>query len=101
MEITGRYYKDMGIKTVSEKFRKREFILRHSEEINGNVYVNYIKMQLVQNKCEIIDRFKVGDEIKVYFNLKGNEIYRRQEDKYEYITNIDVWRIENHEESTN
>ena len=49
-------------------------------------------MQLVQNKCEIIDRFKEGDLVKVSFNIKGNRWER--DGKVNYITNLDAWRME-------
>jgi hypothetical protein len=63
-----------------------------SEEINGNVYTNYAKMQLVQNKCEILDRFNEGDQVKVSFNIKGNKW--EKDGKVSYITNLDAWRVE-------
>ena len=77
---------------MKESFRKREFVIELTEEINGNVYTNFAKMQLVQNKCDILDRFNVGDPIKVSFNLKGNRW--EKDGKVNYITNLDAWRIE-------
>lgn len=77
---------------VNDRFKKREFVLELAEEINGNVYTNYAKMQLVQNKCEIIDRYNEGDQIKVSFNIKGNRWER--DGKVNYITNLDAWRVE-------
>jgi hypothetical protein len=77
---------------VNDKFKKREFVLELAEEINGNIYTNFAKMQLVQAKCEIIDRFREGDMVKVSFNIKGNRWER--DGKVNYITNLDAWRIE-------
>ena len=70
-----------------------KFVLELAEEINGNVYTNYAKMQLVQNKCEILDRFNEGDAVKVSFNIKGNKW--EKDGKVNFITNLDAWRIEN------
>ncbi|MCB0698064.1 MAG: DUF3127 domain-containing protein, partial [Chitinophagaceae bacterium] len=84
---------------VSERFKKREFVLETAEEINGNVYTNYAKMQLVQNKCEIIDNYKLGDMIKVNFNIKGNKWER--DGNVNYITNLDAWRIESAQQPSN
>jgi hypothetical protein len=77
---------------VNDRFKKREFVLEMTEEINGNVYTNYAKMQLVQQKCEILDRFNEGDTVKVSFNLKGNRW--EKDGKVSYITNLDAWRVE-------
>lgn len=92
-EITGKLIAINETQQVSERFKKREFVLEISEEINGNVYTNYAKMQLVQNKCEIIDNFQIGDTVKVSFNIKGNKWER--DGNVNYITNLDAWRIEN------
>lgn len=93
LEVTGKLHVKYETQQVSDKFKKREFVMELSEEINGNIYTNYAKMQLVQNKCDILDRFKEGDLIKVSFNLKGNRWER--DGKVNYITNLDAWRIEN------
>jgi hypothetical protein len=92
LEVTGKLAVKYDTQQVKESFRKREFVIELSEEINGNVYTNFAKMQLVQNKCDILDRFNVGDQIKVSFNLKGNRW--EKDGKVNYITNLDAWRIE-------
>lgn len=92
LEVTGKLLVKYDSQQVSEKFKKREFVLELAEEINGNIYTNFAKMQLVQNKCEIIDRFKEGDLVKVSFNIKGNKWER--DGKVNYITNLDAWRME-------
>jgi hypothetical protein len=66
--------------------------LELAEEINGNVYTNFAKMQLVQAKCEILDRFNEGDTVRVNFNIKGNRWER--DGKVNYITNLDAWKVE-------
>ena len=91
-EITGKLIQVNPTQQVSERFKKREFVLEIAEEINGNVYTNYAKMQLVQNKCEIIDNYKMGDTVKVSFNIKGNKWER--DGNVNYITNLDAWRVE-------
>ncbi|MES2701212.1 MAG: DUF3127 domain-containing protein [Bacteroidota bacterium] len=92
LEVTGKLLVKFETQQVSEKFKKREFVIELAEEINGNIYTNYAKMQLVQNKCDIIDRFREGELVKVSFNIKGNKWER--DGKVNYITNLDAWRIE-------
>lgn len=91
-ELTGRLIAKYDTVTVSDKFKKREFVLEVTEEIAGNSYVNYAKMQLVQNKCEIVDRYNTGDMVKVTFNVKGNKW--EKDGKVNYITNLDAWKME-------
>jgi hypothetical protein len=92
LEVTGKLLVKYDTLQVSEKFKKREFVLELAEEINGNIYTNFAKMQLVQTKCDILDRFNVGDTVKVSFNIKGNKWER--DGKVNYITNLDAWRVE-------
>jgi hypothetical protein len=92
LEVTGKLLAKYDTQQVSEKFKKREFVIELAEEINGNIYTNFAKMQLVQNKCDIIDRFKEGEQVKVSFNIKGNRWER--DGKVNYITNLDAWRVE-------
>src|ERR1043165_4729287 len=92
LEVTGKLLVKYDTQQVSEKFKKREFVIELAEEINGNIYTNYAKMQLVQNKCDILDRFKEGELVKVTFNIKGNKWER--DGRANYITNLDAWRVE-------
>lgn len=92
LEVTGKLLVKYDAQQVNERFKKREFVLELAEEINGNVYTNYAKMQLVQQKCDILDRFNEGDNVKVSFNIKGNRWER--DGKVNFITNLDAWRIE-------
>lgn len=94
LEVTGRLLVKYDTQQVSDKFKKREFVLELEEEINGNQYKNYAKLQLVQTKCDIIDRYNNGDLVKVSFNIKGNTYVDKRDGQTKYITNLDAWRVE-------
>ena len=91
LEITGKLVEKYETQVVSDRFKKREFVLELPDE-TGNGYINYAKMQLVQTKCDIIDRFNVGDTLRINFNIKGNRVER--DGKTAYFSNLDAWRIE-------
>ncbi|MBT9394656.1 DUF3127 domain-containing protein [Hymenobacter sp. NST-14] len=88
-EATGRLHEIFDEQQVSEKFRKREFVL---EVVDGQ-YPEHIKFQMVQDKTALIDPFKVGDEVKVSFNLRGRGFNKNGQ--MLYFTNLEAWRIEN------
>lgn len=92
LEVTGKLIVKCDTQQVNDKFKKREFVLELSEEINGNVYTNYAKLQLVQAKCDVLDKYNIGQEVKASFNIKGNKW--EKDGKVNYITNLDCWRIE-------
>ncbi|MEO1437928.1 MAG: DUF3127 domain-containing protein, partial [Bacteroidota bacterium] len=75
---------------VSERFKKREFVLLKDE----NGYPQYIKFQLTQDRCSELDPFAEGDELKVQFDIKGNEYKKRDTNEIMYFTNLNAWRIE-------
>ena len=91
LEIKGVLAEKYDTQQVSEKFKKREFVVEIKEEINGNFYTNYAKFQLTQNKCDVLNNYQVGQNVTVSFNIKGNRFER--DGKVNYITNLDCWKI--------
>ena len=91
-ELTGKLVAKMETMQRSETFKTREFVVEKSEDINGRTITNYIKFQCVQDKTSMPDRFNLGDEIKVFFNIKGSRWSR--DGKEGYITNLDAWKME-------
>ena len=73
-------------------FTTREFVVEKTSDFNGKTIYNYIKFQCTQAKVNIIDDSKIGDEIKVHFNIRGNKW--EKEGRISYFTNLDAWRIE-------
>ncbi|HVX51602.1 MAG TPA: DUF3127 domain-containing protein [Chitinophagaceae bacterium] len=91
-EITGKLVAKYNIVQRTESFKTREFVIEKSEDIGGRIITNYIKFQCVQDKTAMPDRYNLGDEIKVSFNIKGTKWMK--DGKENYITNLDAWRIE-------
>ena len=91
-ELTGKLIAKMDTVQRTETFKTREFVVEKSDDINGRTILNYVKFQCVQDKTDMIDRVMVGENIKVYFNIKGSKWER--DGKVNYITNLDAWRIE-------
>jgi hypothetical protein len=92
-EITGKVVELLPVVQVSDKFRKREFVIERKETgASSAVFIDYIKFQLVQDKCELINESFLHDEIKIWFNIKGNRWER--DGKVNYFTNLDAWKIE-------
>ena len=91
-ELTGKLIAKYDTVQRTETFKTREFAVEKTEEINGRTITNYVKFQSVQDKTTLIDRVSIGDEVKVYFNIKGSKW--EKDGKVNYITNLDAWRIE-------
>ena len=91
-EITGKLAAKYDTVQRTETFRTREFVIAKNEDIGGRVITNFIKLQSVQDRVSIIDRFNIGDELKVSFNIKGTKWEKNG--NVNYITNLDAWRVE-------
>ena len=91
-ELTGRLLAKYDTIQRSETFKTREFVLEKTEDIGGRIITNYIKFQCVQERTNIIDRVNTGDEVKVFFNIKGSKW--EKDGRTNYITNLDAWKIE-------
>ncbi len=87
-DIQGKLYESFEEQQVSDKFKKREFVL----EVPDGSYTQYIKFQLTQDKCSLLDQYKPGAELKVTFNLTGKPFVKNGTTMY--FTNLQAWRIE-------
>lgn len=89
LEVQGKLVDVFETVQITDKFKKREFVVETEER----GYQQYVKFQLNQDKCNLVDDFKIGDELKVAFNLSGKP-YTRKTGEKDYITNIVAWKID-------
>ncbi len=87
--ITGILKVKSEAQQVSEKFKKRDFVLTD----NSSQYPQHISFQLTQDKTSLIDNYAVGSEIKVHFNLRGRE-WTSPQGEIKYFNTLEAWRIE-------
>jgi hypothetical protein len=91
-DVTGKLVAKFDTVQRTETFRTREFVVETTEDINGRTINNYIKFQSVQDRTSLVDRFNIGDNIRVHFNIKGSKWEKNGNTNY--ITNLDAWRLE-------
>ncbi len=91
-EITGKVIDIAPVNQVSDKFKKREFVIERKETGGSTVFIDYIKFQLLQDRCDLINESYMNEEVKVTFNIKGNKWER--DGKVNYFTNLDAWKLE-------
>lgn len=82
-EMQGTLHKKFEMEAKSASFQTREFVVTTEE-----TYPQFVKFQLVQDKCGIIEPYNEGQKIKVFFDLKGREWQGK------YFTNLGAWKIE-------
>ena len=83
-EIEGNLKVIMDAQTFGSGFTKREFVVTIGDE----KYPQDIKMELVKDKTALLDKFKIGQRVKLAFDLRGGEHNGR------YYVNVQAWRIQ-------
>lgn len=89
MEVTGK------IKLIGETkefgnngFKKRELVVTTDEQ-----YPQSLLIEFVQEKCALLDAYKVGQDVKIGINLRGRE-WTSPQGEVKYFNSISGWRIE-------
>ena len=72
-DLTGKLVAKFDTVQRSATFKTREFVIETNEDINGRTITNFVKFQSVQDRTTIIDRFNIGDTLKVHFNIRGSK----------------------------
>ena len=89
MEVAGKIKWLDETKTYgSNGFRKREVVVTTEEQ-----YPQHILVEFVQDKCDLLDSFNVGQPVKVGINLRGRE-WESPQGEVKYFNSIQGWRIE-------
>ena len=89
MEVTGKIKKIDETKTFGNNgFRKREMVLTTDEQ-----YPQMLLIEFVQDKCDLLNQFKTGDDVKISINLRGRE-WVNPEGQAKYFNSIQGWRVE-------
>jgi len=90
MNTSGRLHAIFEAQQVTQRFRKREFVV----ELGDNPdYPQYVLFQLTGDRCEHIDAFQVGDEVKLEFNLRGRE-WTSPQGETKYFNSLEVWKLD-------
>lgn len=89
MEITGTLKVKNDEVQVSDKFKKREFVITD----NSSQYPQFIQFQLTQDRCSLLESYKLGDELKVFFNIRGRE-WKNPQGEIKYFNSLEAWRLE-------
>ena len=89
MDITGK------IKLINETkeygsngFRKRELVVTTEEQ-----YPQDLLIEFIQDKCDILNSYNVGESVKIDINLRGRE-WQSPQGETKYFNSIQGWRIE-------
>ena len=89
MDLKGELIRIYETKQVSEKFALREFVIETKEQ-----YPQSIILQISQDKCKVLDNYKLGDLVQVSINVRGRK-WTDKEGKDRFFNTLEVWKITN------
>jgi hypothetical protein len=88
MQVQGTIKMIGETQQVSASFRKRELVVTTAEQ-----YPQSILIEFNQDKCDVLDKYQVGQEVNVSINLRGREWVNPQGEA-KYFNTIQGWKIE-------
>ena len=89
MELVGKIKWIDETKTYGTNgFRKREVVVTTEEQ-----YPQHILVEFIQDKCDLLNAFQVGQGVKIGINLKGREWVNPQGET-KYFNSVQGWRID-------
>lgn len=88
MEVIGKVKYKSGDIQVTASFKKSELVVTTDEQ-----YPQHILIEFAQDKCDLVDPYQIGEQVKVSINLRGREWVNPQGET-RYFNQIQGWKIE-------
>lgn len=89
MEIQGRIKQIFPSQMIGQSgFEKRDLVITTDEQ-----YPQTIIIQFTQQRCDLLNNLQVGQNVKVYINIKGRE-WTNPQGETKYFNTIEGWKIE-------
>jgi len=87
MELNVKIYSIAETNVVSDKFKKRDFVVVTNEQ-----YPQHLGLQVNQDKCDVLNNYKVGEEVIVSLNIKGRLWTNKDGNEIAFNT-LECWKI--------
>ena len=88
MELQGTVKKNGETQTFASGFQKRELVLETDEQ-----YKQYLSVDFLQDKIDLLNNVSVGDSVKIGINLNGR-LWTNPQGEEKCFNSIVAWRIE-------
>ena len=87
-EVNGVIKSIGDIQQISEKFKKREIVIKTNED-----YPQDLLFEVVQANCELLDNLVIGQTVNAAFNLRGKEYQKKDGSGLGYFNSLQIWKI--------
>lgn len=83
-ETSGKIKLISEVQSFASGFTKREFVVTTGKD----KYPQDLKFEVVKDKCAMLDGFKLGQEVQVNFDIRGNEYNGK------YYVSLSCWKLQ-------
>jgi len=87
MELNVKIHSIGETQNVSDTFSKREFVVETQE-----TYPQYLLLQVVKEKCNVLNNFQLGQLVNVSINLKGR-LWTDKSGVEKCFNTLECWKI--------
>ncbi len=87
MKISGQIIHIGQLEVMSEKFKKREFVIQTEGK-----FPQEIQVQVTQDRCDLLNNLKFGDIIDASINIRGRS-WTSKEGVKKWFNSIEAWSI--------
>ena len=87
MKISGQIIHIGQLEIMSEKFKKREFVIQTEGK-----FPQEIQVQVTQDRCDLLNNLKFGDIIDASINIRGRS-WTSKEGVKKWFNSIEAWSI--------
>lgn len=88
LKLTGTVHEIMEMETFQSGFQKQTLVVN-----SGGTYPQYLPIEFMKDKIDLLNGLKVGDELTVHINLNGR-LWTDPQGKNKYFPSINGWKIE-------
>jgi hypothetical protein len=88
IKLTGTVYHVGTTQQVSEKFKKREFVIKTNEQ-----FEQFVLIQVINDRCDLLDSLKFNDLIDVMINIRGREWTDKNTGQKKFFNTLEAWQI--------
>jgi single-strand DNA-binding protein len=88
MKVSGKVHFIGQTKVVSDKFKSRELVLKTEDK-----FPQFIPFQLTQDKVDLADNLKVGEDVEASINIRGRE-WKSPQGEIKYFATLEIWSLQ-------
>ena len=88
MELSGTIYRLSEAQDISEKFRKREVVIKTDDQ-----YPQTIPVEFVQDRIDLLNSYSEGQQVTISINIRGRE-WTSPKGEVRFFVSVQGWRIQ-------